>query len=240
MSEIIRFAVGEATPTKSKLLAGQDMPGVEELPAAIVELVDAAVSLFSQLAEPRAVVAELTPEEFGTVYAGEGLNSRPGPLEMIYPQADGLALFAATVGEPVCAEIRRLFSNHDPALGYMLDTVASAATDMLSDLAGARYLRRMIEGGKAGGGAVVLPYSPGYCGWHISSQRSLFGTLHPASIGITLTDSCLMQPLKSVSGVLVAGLAEIHKFRPSYTFCEECRTRECSERMATVLRSRRG
>jgi hypothetical protein len=88
-----------------------------------------------------------------------------------------------------------------------------------------------------GSDARVLTYSPGYCGWHVSGQRALFRVLRPEEIGVTLNESCLMQPLKSVSGVMVAGAAAVHRFRPTYDFCDACATHECRTRMASVLRS---
>jgi hypothetical protein len=40
-----------------------------------------------------------------------------------------------------------------------------------------------------------------------------------------------MTPLKSVSGVLVAGDKEIHRFKPKYPFCKVCQTHSCLQRM---------
>jgi hypothetical protein len=62
----------------------------------------------------------------------------------------------------------------------------------------------------------------------------LFERLRPAEIGVGLTASCLMDPLKSVSGVLVAGPAAVHRFRPTFTFCDACATHACRARMASV------
>ena len=53
-------------------------------------------------------------------------------------------------------------------------------------------------------------------------------------IGIELSDSCLMSPLKSVSGVLVAGPAEIHDFENDFEFCLDCTTWECRDRIASI------
>ena len=52
---------------------------------------------------------------------------------------------------------------------------------------------------------------------------------------MTLNDSCLMSPIKTVSGVLVAGPGDAHRFRPDFPFCHDCRTHECGRRMASVL-----
>jgi len=68
----------------------------------------------------------------------------------------------------------------------------------------------------------------------VSGQRKLFAYLQPATIGLTLTESCVMQPLKSVSGVLIAGPKAIHRFPPTYDFCGTCEDRTCRERLKTV------
>ena len=49
-------------------------------------------------------------------------------------------------------------------------------------------------------------FSPGYCGWHVSEQKKLFPLFPSAEpCGIRLTDSSLMLPIKSVSGVIGLG-----------------------------------
>jgi hypothetical protein len=231
MREIFAFTVSEAVPVETDVLESQGMPERNRLPERITALLDEAMRLFAELSQPRGLLQDACALEFETIYRGEGLNAEATPLESVYPQAEALALFAATLGEPVSGRISALFAENDPALAYMLDAVASVSADRLATLMGERLLRRLEEEGIA-----VLPYSPGYCGWHISAQRKLFDRLRPEEIGIRLNDSYLMQPLKSVSGVLVAGPGPIHRFRPRFSFCEECKTRTCGERMASVLR----
>jgi hypothetical protein len=108
----------------------------------------------------------------------------------------------------------------------MLDGVASEAADSLSAAAGAALLTSLRGSGALLRPTGVLPYSPGYCGWDITGQRALFAALSPDDIGVTLTESCLMQPLKSVSGVLVVGTREIHEFRPEFACCPACATKD--------------
>lgn len=49
-------------------------------------------------------------------------------------------------------------------------------------------------------------YSPGYCEWHVSGQQALFSLIDDNHTGVTLTTSCLMQPIKSVSGIIGIGV----------------------------------
>ena len=66
-------------------------------------------------------------------------------------------------------------------------------------------------------------YSPGYCGWDVSEQKKLFKILPEKFCGIELTDSCLMHPIKSVSGII--GIGKSVKFN-EYT-CNLCDEADC-------------
>jgi hypothetical protein len=228
----VAWSPAETVPERAEVLSLQGLPPGAEPSPRIAALLDAARADYLELAEPRAMVAEISRQAFAGVYRGEGRNAPETPLEAVCPRADRLALFAATVGAPVTARVRELFTRNQPALAALLDSVASAAADRLAARVGSRYLER--AGVDVAGGCRVLAYSPGYCGWHVSGQRALFAFLAPGEIGITLNASCLMEPLKSVSGVLVAGPAEIHRFTPDYAFCPDCREQPCRKRIAAL------
>lgn len=232
MRRRIEWTPAESLPARADVLRLQGIEDDTDVPVRIDILLDKAIERYRTLAEPRAVMAEISIDDFAHVFAGDGYNAADTPLAAIYPHARALALMAATVGFPVSAAVLDLFDQRDIALGCMLDSVASAAADRLADL-----LAGQLAATDSGGTLSVLPYSPGYCGWHVSGQRALFRYLDPDDIGVRLNTSCLMQPLKSVSGVLVGGPAEIHKFRPTYAFCDPCAEKHCRERMASVLRA---
>ena len=140
-------------------------------------------------------------------------------------------VWAVTVGEAVCAEIARLFAANEPALGAMLDSVASEATELASEQAEAHYRGHLRFASRLGPEAGVLPFSPGYCGWHVSGQRKLFEYLDPGEIGISLKDSFMMSPLKSVSGLLITAEPDAHRFKPRFSYCPECKDHSCVERI---------
>jgi hypothetical protein len=234
MNRITEFSLEEARPPRETVLSAQELPTGEALPSRLRDLLEDAFREFDVLAEPRAIAAELTLTELEDV-----LDGFDGPIEetvigQVYLRGEAFALYVATLGTPLSERIRELFAANDPGRGWMLDAVASSGADRLSDLLAARFEAELGEAGHAS--PRVLPYSPGYCGWTVRGQKRLFAHLRPEQIGVTLTASCLMTPIKSVSGVLVAGSEETHRFRPEFAFCDECKTRACGARMASVLK----
>lgn len=235
MPQLIEFTLLECTPNL-KALVRREVNG-RAVPARLAVLFGRALEIFERLATPRGLIKDVEVDHFREIYRGEGLNAAETPLAEIYPKAQRLAVFAATVGDAASEEIGILFKRGEPALGYALDVIASEATGMLADRLGQRMLAQLRDRHAAGEDSRVLPYSPGYCGWHISGQRRLLDVLHAGTIGMALSASFLMRPIKSVSGVLVAGPAQIHRFRPVYPFCDDCTTHECRPRMASALKT---
>lgn len=231
MRHLITVSSSASAPARPDVLDGLGIGEEDPVSARLDDLVTQAVEVFREAAEPAAIFEQISIDDFARVYDGAGWNAPASPLEQIYPRADVLALFAATLGAALDARIRMLFEEGNPALGYVLDVVASRAAERLALVAAERLLTMLPH---APAQLRVLPYSPGYCGWHVSGQRALFDRLQPADIGVHLTKRCLMSPLKSVSGVLVAAPASAHRFRPSYPFCDECTTHECRARMASI------
>ncbi|MFQ5806109.1 MAG: vitamin B12 dependent-methionine synthase activation domain-containing protein, partial [Phycisphaerae bacterium] len=227
-------SVDELTLEPDALLQNQGIPAGLVVPAAIEALCATALSLLSEVAAPAGVLLEISKPDFEVVYEGEGRNEARTPVGDIFGRADGLSLFVVTLGERVSREIEERFRAKDLALGAMLDAAASVAADKLAEIAESRFLEALLRTGRATPSTCVLCYSPGYCGWHVSGQKRLFEILHPEQIGVTLRDSFLMQPLKSVSGVLIAGPKEIHSFEMSYPFCSECETQGCRARIRAL------
>lgn len=234
MRSVVDFTLEEISLPRREILRSQGVPDEADLSGNFERIYAEAVELFRVLAEPRGIIDRIELPGFEEVFRGEGLNEKENPVDRIYRKSDCLALFAATLGPVLSGRVTELFDSGNYADGYMLDSVSSCAADKLADLAAA-YLQSELTGNEPSDEFLrVLPYSPGYCGWHISGQKKLFEVLHPEEIGITLNDSCLMSPVKSVSGVLIGGHREIHEFDNSYSFCSMCTARTCIERMRNL------
>jgi hypothetical protein len=231
MRKIIELDIAELTPTPGEVLANQGMAGRANLPEKIKTLLDSALELFRQLAEPKGLLQELPLSEFEAIYDGNGLNLPEGPVPMIVPRADGLALFAATMGSSLASKSSELFAKGGPALGFMLDAVNSCAAERMGRQMGLRFVATLPDETRRAKELKVQYYCPGHCGWHISGQTKLFEVLHPEEIGITLNERWVMLPVKSISGILVAGDMDIHRFRPAFSFCGQCKEHKCVKRL---------
>ncbi len=102
-------------------------------------------------------------------------------------------LFAATAGVGVDRLIARL-SVASAARGLMADALGSAAIEDFCDLLN----------GKLSEGRITRPrFSPGYGDMNLSHQADMISMLDTAKhIGLTLTDSLMLTPTKSVTAVI--------------------------------------
>ena len=234
MRSILDFAPEDVILDRAAILGSQGIPEEAELTENFERIYGEAIGLFRELTEPAGILSGISISRFEEVFRGDGLNEPENPVEEIYRKSGHLALFAVTLGAVLSSRVTELFGDGDYALGYMLDSVSSYAADKLSGLTAMNLQSELACKDPAASSLRVLSYSPGYCGWHISGQKKLFEVLRPEEIGITLNESCLMSPIKSVSGVLIAGSGKIHEFVNSYPFCATCRTKSCVGRMRNL------
>jgi hypothetical protein len=134
-----------------------------------------------------------------------------------FGKAEKTALFISTLG----GEAKRVLEEkrHDPFEYFMLDFLASLYAECVAE-----YMQERIrEYAKAAGLGYSNRYSPGYCGWDVREQSKLFGFFPEYLCGITLTESCLMNPVKSVSGAIALGRDVVYR---EYG-CRSCGENNC-------------
>ena len=134
-------------------------------------------------------------------------------------EAEEFAVFVATAGREFESLQHRLHEGGDIVKQFMADIIGSEIAE-----ATGRLLSRELESSQAVRAyGTSNRYSPGYCGWPVSEQQTLFSLLPPAPCGITLTDSSLMLPIKSISGVIAVG-PQIEKMPYG---CAICGRKDC-------------
>ncbi|KAA3618678.1 MAG: hypothetical protein DWQ05_06870 [Calditrichaeota bacterium] len=135
---------------------------------------------------------------------------------------DAAAIFTTSVGHEFDTWSRRFFEDGDPVSGYMVDLIGSEYAEAAADW----IELRIIEKAKQHTLNCSNRYSPGYCGWSVAEQHKLFGFLPENFCGISLTETALMLPIKSVSGIIGIGPEMIKK---DYQ-CKICTLDNCYKR----------
>jgi hypothetical protein len=145
--------------------------------------------------------------------------------KLIYRQlkkTDSLVIFLITAGEEIGIRTRKAMSAGDPLTGYIYDIIGSIIVDAAADLMQSELEKTILLSGKK----ITNRYSPGYCGWDVSEQHKLFRLVPENYCGIRLTDSALMDPVKSISGII--GIGKNVKYNPST--CSLCDMKNCAFR----------
>jgi len=130
-----------------------------------------------------------------------------------------ISIFLCTAGAEIGIRSRKAMQERDFLRGYIYDVIGSEAVEAAADL-----LQDDLEKAAASEGLKITNrYSPGYCDWNVAEQHKLFSLIPENFCGIRLSDSALMDPEKSVSGII--GIGENVKFN-LYT-CGLCDMKDC-------------
>lgn len=134
-------------------------------------------------------------------------------------KSESVALFLCTAGVEIGLRSRKAMQERDFLRGYIYDVVGSNIVEGAADLMQAELEKSMTGSGIR----ITNRYSPGYCGWDVAEQHKLFELIPDNYCGIQLTSSALMDPEKSISGII--GIGKNVKNNP-YT-CRLCSQKDC-------------
>ena len=136
--------------------------------------------------------------------------------------SEAYALFICTAGVAYEAYQQRLKEQGDMVRVFIADALGSVIAEKCAD----QMEIALQESIDKLGWKHTNRFSPGYCGWHVSQQQLLFPLFQGHTCGVTLTDSSLMLPIKSVSGIIGLGKS-VRKL--DYT-CGLCDFKQCYKR----------
>ncbi len=136
-----------------------------------------------------------------------------------------IILLSATCGAAVDRLIQR-YSRLFPGKALIMDALGGAAIESFADTLCADFKDEL-----KGENLFLRPrFSPGYGDFDLAHQREIFRFLDSSrKIGLSLTDSLLMTPTKSVSAVI--GISEIDT-GCIISGCEACPKDDCAFRRA--------
>lgn len=206
-------------PDNVRDLLGKEIPRDDPMTR---DLIPELIEKCRQVSTPRAAYLILKKEEAAQktqILMADTAFLVGGTLQKMLRDSEYYALFMATAGpgpETIAGEYMAM---GDYLEGYILNIAGSVLADEVAE----KTHQKIAEEANRRGIKITNRYSPGYCGWKVDEQQKLFSFFPEGICGITLTESSLMTPIKSVSGLV--GLGSSVSFR-NYT-CELCSMKEC-------------
>ena len=118
-----------------------------------------------------------------------------------FEHSEQVALFVSTAGQLISNRSKQLTKEGLLLEGYVADVIGTVMCEKVA----AKVLERLRTIFSLENKNVTNWYSPGGCDWDVIEQHSLFSLLPEGFCGIHLTESALMLPTKSVSGIIGIG-----------------------------------
>ena len=177
------------SPDKREILR---YSGVRGMAAEVEALLEECITETASLFHPRVCWCALplseakNIKEIGSIFSSKALSKHLEDCEQI-------VIFAATVGIEIDRAIAR-YNTISPAKALLASAIGSERIEALCDV---------FENDLRNDSTKIKPrFSPGYSDLPIECQKDIFSLLDcPRRIGLTLTESMLMSPSKSVSAI---------------------------------------
>ena len=181
-----------------------------------------------QRSAPQAAFVVLPVLEKGNnclhVQSAAGEVEFKGAIGQFLSVSELLIVFVATAGPNVESLASELMASGEELPAMIVNAVGAER----AEAAETAVIQRVHDQVRTIDYAPTLPYSPGYCGMALTEQQKLFRVFDGMTAGVRLTESCLMHPIKSVSGLV--GLAPAKVVEADASPCDRCELHSCNMR----------
>ncbi len=136
-----------------------------------------------------------------TISIGEHVFNPSKIVVTQFKNASSFCLFICTAGPEISQYSKEISDNGDSILSYIYDIIGSVIVEKATD-----KIQKSLEINCQKSGLKISDrFSPGYCEWSVSEQKMLFSLMPENFCGISLSESSLMSPIKSASGIIAIG-----------------------------------
>jgi cobalamin-dependent methionine synthase I len=133
-----------------------------------------------------------------------------------------------TLGHGIEEQIDGLTQLNRLAEAFVVDALGSAGIEHAVEL----FYTALEDHFRLQGKRLSLRFSPGYCDWPLDQQDQLLDLIDTRLVGVTLLESSLMTPRKSISGIF--GITSHSSARRTkYNPCVACQQKHCIARRLT-------
>jgi len=140
-------------------------------------------------------------------------------IETYMKGASNVALFVCTAGK-LFTDLTKNYNKEGNLLeAYITDVIGSLTVEKAMDKIQSELEKDVARQGLK----TTNRYSPGYCNWSLAGQKKLFDYMGELPINVCLSEYCLMEPIKSVSGIIGIG-KDVRKLKYA---CAVCNDKNC-------------
>lgn len=197
-----------------------------KLSTRIASLIDEYVENAYSLIDPSysCVIRDIKLVQGSRVVIEGSIAFRSEVIARLLQQCKKAAVFLVTIGNHLEETAYRLAEDGLILQATVLDAIGSVAAERVAD----SVQDRIGEIANDQGLVISQRFSPGYCDWDIGQQKMVFWAVNSTSIGIRLTERCLMIPRKSISGIIGIGPSDgnVEDYNP----CNTCDKHDCRGR----------
>ncbi len=173
------------------------------------------IEKYNDLISPKVLfrTIEVKPDETGLGVAGTDIHFDNMKLKIFTSHSSvkesielnpadlltkNVIVYVVTIGTGIDDEVKNMMNRNEMFDAYLLNGIGAGAAEMV-----ANDLNRYMNDTNTEINYTYKRLSPGYGDWNISDQSKIFKLLDPEKyIGVKLTDSHLMLPEKSTSGIM--------------------------------------
>ena len=149
-------------------------------------------------------------------------------LKMLLDDASAVYLFAVTVGNALDRQIAK-YQKTSPTKALLLDALGTERVEALCT----KFVMDMQANEISRGNTLTKRFSPGYGDLPLETQSEMFKALDIGKrIGVSLSDSFLMTPSKSVTALMGVKKAQVKMDMEKFCShkCETCQNEKCQFR----------
>ena len=163
-------------------------------------------------------IEKIKRKKRGRILLDEDIELELNRISIAFQSCKHAVVYICTIGNRVEEPLNQFYKKGDPFRTYAFDRICSSLTEKLAEQIQTMVARRFEgQGLKA-----TYRFSPGYCQWKISEQQKLFHFFQEPDIKISLSNSYMMSPRKSVSAIFGLSEKSAHETNP----CRFC-NRDC-------------
>jgi len=199
--------------------AGLDVPTAD-----VLALFDDALALGRTLMRPRAVLRTVPVVCDGDQLTADDVTLTIPRIAERWGAIDEITAGVCTIGDALERRASELWDARELPLAMMLDSVGSGAVESLAE-----YVNDLLcQEGLVRGVKVTNRVSPGYGGWDVAEQRSLWRLCPAGAVGVTINDACFMSPTKTIT--ILVGAGPSARVDDYFSQCARCWMRDCAYR----------